>query len=124
VDWQYFYDEEGHTLLRLYRRLGQFRRNYPALRSRRFHYYEEQSRLQDGIVAYSRESTDGKQIALVFLNFSDQTRSISVPVPEAGTYRELINADEPNPLVRSVDQANLHLDVDVPSHYGYIFMKQ
>jgi maltooligosyltrehalose trehalohydrolase len=124
VDWQYFYDEEGHTLIRLYRRLGQFRRNYPALRSRRFHYYEEQSRLQDGIVAYSRESTDSKQIALVFLNFSDQRQSISVPVPEAGEYRELINADEPNPLVRSVDQANLHLDVDVPSHYGYIFIKQ
>ncbi|HWS85025.1 MAG TPA: alpha-amylase family glycosyl hydrolase [Ktedonobacteraceae bacterium] len=122
VNWEYFYDDYGAPLVRLYRRLGELRRDYPALRSRESFYYSEESRTGEGIVAYYRRSAN--QIAIVFLNFSDQTRSISVPVPEAGTYREMIDADEPNPLVRSVNHANLHLDVDVPSHYGYIFIKQ
>jgi 1,4-alpha-glucan branching enzyme len=121
VNWEYFYDDYGAPLVRLCRRLGQIRYSYPALRSRESFYYSEESRASEGIVAYCRRSAH--QIAIVFLNFSDQRQSLSVPVPEPGEYRELIDANEPNPLVRSVDQANLHLDVSVPSHYGYIFMK-
>ncbi len=113
VNWEYFYDDYGALLVRLYRRLGQIRHSYPALRSRESFYYSEESRASEGIVAYCRRSAH--QIAIVFLNFSDQRQSLSVPVPEPGEYRELIDTNEPNPLVRSVGQANLHLDVSVPS---------
>jgi hypothetical protein len=57
MDWELFYDDEGQALVKLYRRLGVLRRTLiPALRSRTSFYYDAESRLSDGVVAYPRES--------------------------------------------------------------------
>ena len=124
IHWEYFYDDFGNPLVRLYRILGTLRHSYPALRSHESFYYNEQSRTHDGIVAYSRQSAAARQFAIVFLNFSDQPQSISVPFPEPGTYREMIDNDvRTAPFDITVSNANQYINVDVPSNYGYIFIK-
>ncbi len=124
VHWEYFYDTFGNPLVRLYRILGKLRHAYPALRSHESFYYNEQSRPHDGIIAYSRQSSDAQQFAIVFLNFSDQPQSISLPFPTMGTYREMIDAAvRATPFEISVSDANQVVSVEVPSHYGYVFVR-
>ncbi len=122
--WEYFYDDYGGPLVRLYRILGRLRHVYPALRSRESFYDNVHSRPADGIVVYHRRSVAARQIALVFVNFSDRLQSISVPFPEPGTYREMIDNDvRSRPFDISVGDPNQSIAVDVPSNYGYIFVK-
>jgi hypothetical protein len=69
-------------------------------------------------------STAAQQIAIVFLNFSDKPQSLSVSFPEPGTYREMIDDDvRSTPFQVSASSANQPITVNVPSHYGYIFIK-
>jgi 1,4-alpha-glucan branching enzyme len=124
IHWEYFYDDFGNPLVRLYRILGTLRHIYAALRSHESFYYNEQSRTSDGIVAYSRQDTAKQQCAIVFLNFSDLQQSIAIPFPAPGTYREMIDdAVRSTPYEIAVSNANQSITVDVPSHYGYIFIK-
>ena len=119
VNWEYFYDDSGSPLVRLYRILGRLRRTCPALRSRESFYFNTQSRPAEGVVAYARYSSTAGQIAMVFLNFSDVPQSISVPFPELGTYQEMIDGQERI----QVNTPNQPATVEVPSNYGYIFIK-
>ncbi|GAC1656887.1 MAG: hypothetical protein NVS4B7_01440 [Ktedonobacteraceae bacterium] len=124
IHWEYFYDSFGEPLVRLYRVLATLRHSCPALRSRESLYYKDQSRPADGIVAYSRQSSAAAQVALVFLNFSDVQQALSVPFPQPGTYREMIDNDvRSTPLELSVSSANQFINVNVPANYGYIFIK-
>jgi len=124
IHWEYFYDDFGGQLVRPYRILGTLRHAYPALRSHESFYYNEQYRARDGIVAYSRQSTAAQQFAIVLLNFSDQRQSTSIPFPETGTYRVMIDdAVRATPFETSVSYANQYINVDVPSNYGCIFIK-
>src|SRR5262249_52529286 len=43
MHWEYFYDNDGSPLVRVYRRMGKLRRALPALRSRDFFYFNIQS---------------------------------------------------------------------------------
>jgi maltooligosyltrehalose trehalohydrolase len=122
VNWEYFYDDYGAKLVRLYRILGKLRHAHPALRSRDSFYYHLQS--NNRVIAYRRQSTTPKEIAIVLLNFSDSPQSISIPFPEPGTYRETIDAAvRPTPFDLTIDTAEQLVQVDVPSNYGYIFIK-
>ena len=124
VHWEYFYDESGTPLVRLHRRLGALRHAHPALRSRQSFYDNVNSRPANGIVVYHRRSTALGQIAIVFLNFTDQEQNISVPFPDAGTYLEMLDDDvRSNPLTIPVQDPNQFVTVAVPSNYGYIFVK-
>jgi 1,4-alpha-glucan branching enzyme len=121
--WEYFYDPQGSPLVRLHRILGALRRAYPALRSRTSYYYYQQSRTGDGIIAYRRSAADQSQHAMVVLNFSDGARSISVPAPAAGTYREMVDADaRPAPLDCVAAGPGDPLTVTVPANYGYVLV--
>jgi hypothetical protein len=65
------------------------------------------------------------QIALVALNFSDAPRSVQLPAPAAGTYREVL--DRPyRPAGADVEQvaaqAGDGLTIQVPSNYGQILV--
>ena len=124
VHWEYFYDDYGAPLARLYRILGRLRRDYRALRSRDSFYDSVHSRPVDGVLAYHRRCSAATEIAMVFLNFSDREQSILVPFPEPGIYRELIDHDvRPSPFDVYVGTANQPVPVDVPSNYGYVFVK-
>src|SRR5262249_49979287 len=126
VNWEYFYDDFGGPLIRLYRILGRLRRTYPALRSRESFYYNIDSRPGDGLLAYRRESTANQQVAIVFLNFSDTSTSLRVPFPAPGSYVELIDQDVRSvlgtpPWEIQVNTAGDMRDVQIPANYGCIF---
>jgi 1,4-alpha-glucan branching enzyme len=126
VHWEYFYDDSGQPLVKLYRRLAKLRRGVRALRGREFFYDNGASRPRDGLVTYRRRAAAGggepEQVAVVVLNFSDADATLSVPLPVAGTYRELLDAPyRPAPL-EVVAAAGLRVDVRVPSNYGQVFV--
>lgn len=118
VHWEYFYDDAGVALVRLYRTLGAIRHACPALRSRESFYDHASSRPSEGVVVYHRRSAAARQVALVVLNFSDQQRSVAVPFPEPGVYRERIDGA----AQIQVGSAQQVVSVDVPSNYGRIFV--
>jgi 1,4-alpha-glucan branching enzyme len=97
MHWEYFYDPSGSPLIRFQRILGQLRAKHRALRGRDTFYYNQSSRTSAGIIVYRR--AEGQDRALVFLNFSDASQSVTIPFPSPGTYREQIDAqDRPTPL--------------------------
>ncbi len=126
VHWEYFYDDSGTPLIRLYRRLGTLRRTYRSLRSRDSYFYYQQS-LQGNsrLIAYHRlaaaEGSDPEEFAMVMLNFSDTTDTITVPFPRAGTWREMVDADV-RPQTVKVTADGAAQPITVPSNYGLVFV--
>jgi 1,4-alpha-glucan branching enzyme len=125
VNWEYFYDDAGVPLVRLYRILGQLRAASPALRSRETYFYYQQSLQSNSIVAYHRHApataTAAEQYAMVLLNFSGNTGSITLPFPKSGIWTEKINANV-SPVTLNVATDGSSLTVSVPSWYGYVFL--
>ncbi len=126
--WEYFYDEYGLALVRLYRRLGTLRRTSRALRSRDSFYYFQQSLQGNQIIAYHRyaaaSSAGAEEFAMVVLNFGDAEAQIQLPFPKAGAWKEMLDDDVRNvPLTMNVTSQAAQV-VKVPSHYGYIFLLQ
>lgn len=134
MNWRFFYDETGRSLIRLYRILAKLRRNNRALRSRQTFYYNQQSRPGEGIIAYHRRASavpagggapaKPEQIAMVVLNFSDQPRSMWIPFPKAGAYQESIDggAGGAGPAVINIAHDDDFAQVTVPSNYGYVYL--
>ena len=123
MHWEYFYDEPGTALVRVYRRMGKLRRALPALRGRDFFYYNVESRPAEGVIVIRRGAPG--QVALVFLNFSDHERTLTLPAPVAGTYRELLdrfNRPPGHELELVAVQAGTPLTVTVPSNYGCVLV--
>jgi maltooligosyltrehalose trehalohydrolase len=127
--WEYFYDEYGQTLVRLYRVMARLRRRYRALRSRSTYYFNEHSNPGAQVVAYQRYAAatqgEAEQYAIIFLNFSDSLQSIAVPFPKAGAYREMIDDDARakhlDIIVASAGELALPPQ-PVPSHYGQVWV--
>lgn len=123
--WAYFYDEFGTSLIRLYRILGNLRRNHPCLRSRDSYYYYLQS-LQGGsqILAYHRHAPAAngqpEEFAMVVLNFSDNLSSITLPFPKAGAWQEQIDGQ----LSLQIPSDGAIQTVNVSSHYGLVLVLQ
>ena len=81
------------------------------------------------MIAYRRRTpgTGGApdQIALVVLNFSDASRSITLPAPAPGVYRELLdrlNRPGGQELERTATGVGSPLTIDVPANYGQVFV--
>jgi maltooligosyltrehalose trehalohydrolase len=123
--WEYFYDEYGQPLIRLYRRLGMLRRTLPALRSRSSYFYYLQSLQGSQIIAYHRHaaatSAAPEQFVMVLLNFSDQPGTIAVPFPKAGNWTEMIDADI-RTQTATIPADGATQSVVVPSNYGCAFV--
>lgn len=123
--WEYFYDEYGQPLIRLYRILGNLRRQCRALRSRDSYYYYQQS-LQGGsqVLAYHRHAAAAsgapEEFVMVVLNFSGEQASITLPFPKAGTWKEAIDGN----FQISVPADNAACTVSVSSYYGLILVLQ
>ena len=128
LHWSYFYDDIGAALIRIYRRLGRLRRAARALRGRESFYFNQASDLGGGAIAYRRHapaSASGpEQYAMVFLNFSDSSRTLSVPFPIAGTYREMLDDDQRggghDDL--AISTAGQVRGVQIPPNYGRIYV--
>jgi maltooligosyltrehalose trehalohydrolase len=127
MHWEYFYDDYGAPLIRLYRRLAQLRRSSRALRSRESFYYWQQSLQGNQLLAYHRHAVAGpadpEQYALVILNFADHADTIQVPFPQAGTWVEKPDEDvHANRWTVQVASSGAAQAITVPSNYGCIFM--
>jgi hypothetical protein len=129
MHWEYFYDDQGSALVRVYRRMGKLRRALPALRSRDFFYYNVESRPGEGLIAFRRKAPGSQggpdQIAIVVLNFSDSVRQITLPAPAAGTYREMLdrlNRPVGTELELIAGAAGAALTVTVNPNYGQVFV--
>lgn len=127
VHWEYFYDENGQPLVKLYRRLGKLRAAIPALRSRQFFYFNTLSLLADGVIIYSRTAPAAggqpSQVAVIAVNFSEIDRTVSVPLPQAGVYTEMLNApNRPAPLTFTAAAVNSQVSLVVKSNYGVILI--
>jgi 1,4-alpha-glucan branching enzyme len=125
--WEYFYDDFGVPLIRIYRRLAQLRRSSRSLRSRESFYYWQQSLQNSQLIAYHRHApvdpTGPEQYAMVILNFGPNADTISVPFPKAGSWAEKLDEDvRPAPWVIPVATAGDVQRVTVPSNYGFIFL--
>jgi maltooligosyltrehalose trehalohydrolase len=123
TNWDYFYDDPGRPLVRLYRILGMLRRECPSLRSRESFFYFEQSLQGNSIVAYHRHAPavqggKGEQYAMVLLNFGPSESAITLPFPKAGNWAEKIDGG----LTVDVSDAGSMQTLSVPSWYGYVFI--
>jgi 1,4-alpha-glucan branching enzyme len=126
--WEYFYDDFGHPLVSLYRRLGGLRRSTRALRGRDSYYYNQQSLQGNQVLIYSRHAaataTEAESWALVLLNFGDSDSAVQAPFPAAGTWREML--DDPfraAPLEVTPGQAGQAIPLTVSSNYGQLWVK-
>jgi maltooligosyltrehalose trehalohydrolase len=124
VHWEYFYDEAGQSLIRLYRILAKLRTTSRALRSQKSFYFNRQSRPGDGIVAYQRSAdataTEAEQLVLVAINFADGPREVTVPFAKAGVFKEMIDG-KPSDQIFVTAPGELH-KVVVPPNYGRIYL--
>jgi 1,4-alpha-glucan branching enzyme len=125
MHWEYFYDQYGQGLIRLYRIMARLRRQIPALRSREF---RSVAVIREAItVAYQRQTSGGEnvpqQTAVVLLNFSNNDQTVHIPFAKAGTYCEMINNDvRPQPWEITVHNDGDTIPLTIPSNYGYVFV--
>lgn len=125
--WEFFYDDYGAPLVRLYRRLATLRHTSRALRSRESFYYWQQSLKNNQLIAFHRRasptSSAPEEYALIFLNFASEPAVIQIPFPKVGTWTEKLDEDvRTAPWQIQVLSAGDFHDVTVPSNYGCIFM--
>jgi maltooligosyltrehalose trehalohydrolase len=129
MHWEYFYDDDGSPLVKVYRRMGHLRRALPCLRSRDFFYYNVESRPGNGIIAFRRRASAAgglpEQVAVIVLNFSAGDQTITLPAPLAGTYREMLdrfNRPAGTEMEVTAASAGDTLTIAVPSHYGRVYV--
>ena len=127
MHWEYFYDDDGSPLIRLYRRLGQLRRNNQALRSRSSFYYNQQSLQGNQVIAYHRFRARHQHRCGTVRHGARSTSEAptpasQVPFPKAGVWTEMLDADIRSALTISVGAANDLQTITVRSHYGLVFL--
>jgi maltooligosyltrehalose trehalohydrolase len=126
--WEYFYDNYGVPLVRLYRRLGTLRRSVAALRSRQSFYYWQQSLQGTQLLAYHRRApasgASPESYAMVLLNFGSSAATLTVPFPSAGLWTERLDEDvRAVPWTINVVNAGDVQAITVPSNYGCVFIR-
>jgi hypothetical protein len=88
-------------------------------------FYSAESRPSEGVIAYRRRASlgagQGDQIVIVVINFGDIDRTISIPAPAAGIYREMVDRQTAHPVADlAAAKAGDALTIHVPSNYGRI----
>ncbi|MCG8684753.1 MAG: alpha-amylase family glycosyl hydrolase, partial [Desulfobacterales bacterium] len=121
LHWNYFYEENGRNLVNLYRKLGQLRKKYPALRSRSSYFYFDKSDLNHGVVAYLRKATNGAgdKNVLVLINFNEYEHQINL-APGNGTWEEQLVSTQDKIKITG----NQEWKFTIPSNYGKIYVQK
>lgn len=124
LHWDYFYNvaatHGGATVLplvALYRKLGQLRKDHPALRGPRENAKAEYSNTTDRLIVYRRWRDN--EVIIVALNFSDHQQHVPIPFGHTGTWVDVLDAAYNHaPFERNVVDPNAHEWVPIPSHFG------
>jgi maltooligosyltrehalose trehalohydrolase len=124
LHWNYFYEHSGRTLVRLYRRLGQMRKNLQALRSRNSYYHFDRSHLDRGLLAYQRTPDNNAEPAvMVLLNFGEYEGELSVLFPRSGHWVEQLNhSDGHTAETLDLPPGDVEATVRISSNYGKLFV--
>ncbi|MCK5337017.1 MAG: hypothetical protein KAQ67_12690 [Gammaproteobacteria bacterium] len=129
LHWQYFYDRYGKALIRLYRIMGNLRRNLRALSSRGvFYYYNDENYTRQDLVVFRRElAATNHQVdeqIMIVVNFSETSREVWLSFPAQGHWQEQIDKDELNaqPVIDVATNDEWH-KLTVPSYYGCVYLK-
>jgi len=118
VHWEYFYDQYGQALVRLFRILGVLRNSNPALGARGdLYYFNDNNHQSQRVIVYRRSSTNPAKRFMIFINFSDSTQDVWAPFPAAGVYAEQLDASDQV----TVGAAGEWHKVSVPGYYGRIY---
>ena len=121
--WEYFYDDFGVPLIRLYRRLALLRRSFRSLRGRDSFYYWQQSLQGSQSIAYYRRAENPDDYAMVIINFASHADTIQVPFPKAGKWIERLDDDvRTTPWEIDVAADGATQTITVPSNYGFVFV--
>lgn len=126
LHWDYFYNvattQGGATVLplvTLYRKLGQIRKNQPALRASRENAKEEYCKAEEGLLVYRR--WQGNEVIITALNFSGTERYAPIPFGHAGTWVDILKAAyNTSPFELTVTDPTVKEWVAIPSNFGRI----
>jgi 1,4-alpha-glucan branching enzyme len=131
LHWSFANDDFGKALVDVYKKLIRIRQDFPGLRSDNVYpvdWPNNQSRFNEqgygidrdaGIVIYHRwgdDATGKLQLFIIVLNFSQSTKSVSVPFPTNGVWEDLLSGWKP-----TITGNRLNCDVD--SNWGKVFFQ-
>jgi len=116
IHWDYFYDDDGRSVLTLVRKLVRIRGAGAQFRRGDHFFYDDWDRYQSkGLLLFSR--FDQQKFSLVALNFSDSEQWAPFWFSRSGDYRDEIDGEDP--LMGVV--ADTEHFLRVPSNYGRIW---
>ncbi|MDQ5826128.1 MAG: alpha-amylase family glycosyl hydrolase [Chloroflexota bacterium] len=91
VDFNFFYDSIGRTLIRLVRKLTRIRNQGPQFRRGDHYFYDRSEYTHLGLLLFHRSLTNAAgatTFSLVALNFTGESQKVRFPFPVAGDYVE------------------------------------
>jgi maltooligosyltrehalose trehalohydrolase len=116
VRWDYFYDDHGQSLIRLFRKMLALRNKSEHFRSGDHFFYNDWDKYQSkGLMLFSR--SNGDSFSLIALNFSDQFQNVPFWFPKDGNYVEELHGQDNKDNVKAGTEQTLAL----PSNYGRIW---
>lgn len=115
INWDYFYDSAGRTIVSLVRLLLRLRRTRSELRSSNHYYYADPVNYQNrGVMIFSRIL--GGQASVIAVNFSESTAQVPFTFPLPGHWKErILNQDQLDVAVGQSAQ------LTVTSNYGQLW---
>jgi maltooligosyltrehalose trehalohydrolase len=115
VNWDYFYDTPGRSLVTLVRTLLNLRRERDELRSPDFFYYRDPDHYQNnGVMIFHR--TSSTRSTVVAVNFSDTARTVDLTFPLAGHWSSRLPGGSDIDVTGGTSSA-----ITIPSNYGQIW---
>jgi maltooligosyltrehalose trehalohydrolase len=116
VNWDYFYDDSGRTLVELVRKLLRLRRSRDELRRGSHWFCDDPAHLQNrGVLAFSRSLASATSVIAV--NFTDQNVTVPFTMPAPGTWIERLNGED----ITTNNDGTVQLDI--PSNYGRVWTR-
>jgi glycosidase len=115
VNWDYFYDTPGRTLVTLVRTLLTLRRAREEIRSDNYFYYRDPANYQNnGVMIFHRTSSTASTVVAV--NFSDAASTVELSFPLAGHWTSQLPGGADLDVTGGAPSA-----ITVPSNYGRIW---
>jgi 1,4-alpha-glucan branching enzyme len=118
VDFNYFYDAIGKSLIGLMRKLTKIRQAGAQFRGNDHFFFDRLEYTNQGLLVFQRGALTGSgSFSVVALNFTDQDRSASFAFPRSGNYTEQLHGTQNLMGVA----AGTPVSFTVPSNYGCIW---
>lgn len=118
--WDYFYSDQGNSIVHLVRKLIRLRRGQRQLRIGEHWFYNNPDLYQSkGILLFSRRYLD--DFSLIALNFSDQDQTVPFVFPLDGDYDEELHGEKDSSLNLKNVVGGMNTMISIPSNYGRIW---